>query len=75
MTVHIVGAAAAETLDRYGVRLIPYLETWYAQSTPDVTVRRHIPSVVARIPRPSSVQFLLGMLEEPDDLARARMPR
>jgi len=69
----IAGVAAAETLVRYGARLIPYLQTWYAQWTPDLAVRRHLPSVVARIPGSPSVQFLLRMSEEPDDLARARV--
>ena len=68
-----VGAAAAETLVRYGPRLIPSLEAWYTGSTPDLGVRRQIPNVVARIPVPESVRFLLDRLEETDDLARARL--
>jgi HEAT repeat protein len=68
-----VGADAAEALVRYGVQLIPYLETCYAESPANLAVRRHIPSVVARIPGPQSVHFLLGKLDEPDDLARARL--
>jgi HEAT repeat protein len=68
-----VGAAAAEALVRYGTRLIPYLETWYAGSTPDLAVHRHLPCVVARIPSLASLHFLLERLDEPDDLARARL--
>jgi ATP:ADP antiporter, AAA family len=70
---NIVCADAADALVRYGDLLIPSLETWYATSLPDLTVRRQIPSVVARIPGPESVHFLLGRLGEADDLARARL--
>ena len=69
----IAGADVADALVRYGAPLIAYLGTYYTRSTPDLNVRRNIPGVVARIPDPQSAQFLLGSLDEPDDLARARV--
>jgi HEAT repeat protein len=69
----IAGAAAEEALVRYGVRIFPVLETIYAEPAPNVIVRRHIPSVAARIHSPQSAHFLMNHLDEPDDLARARL--
>lgn len=69
----IAGPAAEEALVRYGVEIFPVLEAIYAEPAPNVTVRRHIPDVVARIHSPQSVRFLITHLDEPDDLARARL--
>lgn len=69
----IVGSVAAEALVRYGTRIFPYLETLYAAPVHDVTVRRHIPSVLGRIHAPQSLRFLMNILDEPDDLARSRV--
>jgi HEAT repeat protein len=69
----IVGPAAEEALARYGPQIFPVLETIYAEPAPNVTVRRHIPGVVARIHSHQSVQFLIKNLDEPDDLARSRL--
>lgn len=69
----VVGPAAEEALVRYGAQIFPVLETIYAEPTPDVRVRHRIPGVVARIHSPQSVRFLMKNLDEPDDLARARL--
>ena len=68
-----VGAAAAEALVNYDTQLIDYLEACYSESLPDLPVRRHVPGIVARIPGTQSLRFLLARLDEPDDLARARV--
>jgi len=69
----VVGPAAEEALVRYGTQIFPVLEEMYAEPTPHVAVRRLIPGVVDRIHAPQSVHFLMRNLNEPDDLARARL--
>lgn len=55
----ITGADATETLVRYGAPLIQSLESYSTASTSDLTVRRSIPGVAARITGIQSVNFLL----------------
>jgi HEAT repeat protein len=69
----IVGPAAEEALVRYGIQIFPFLETIYVELAPNLTIRRHIPGVIARIHSPQSVRFLMKNLDEPDDLARSRL--
>lgn len=69
----IVGPAAEAALVRYGIQIFPVLETIYAQPALNVTVRRHIPGVAARIHALQSLQFLMKNVDEPDDLARSRL--
>lgn len=69
----IVGAVAEEALVCYGAQGFPYLESYCEEPTLNVTVRRYIPGVVARIKSSQSMPFLLAHLDEPDDLARSRL--
>lgn len=69
----IVGPVAEEALVRYGAPIFPVLEAIYAKPAPNVTIRRHIPGVAARIHSLQSVRFLMNNLDELDDLARSRL--
>jgi AAA family ATP:ADP antiporter len=54
----------------YGEAVVPTLAYFLADHDEDIWVRRHVPSTLARIPSPASVQALLGALDAEDGFLR-----
>jgi CRP-like cAMP-binding protein len=61
---------ARDLLVGYGEPVLDILGHFLRDTEEDITVRRHIPAAVARIPGPKAVELLCGALEEPDGYLR-----
>lgn len=70
MRNRLLKRAAREVLVGYGDAVVDTLAYFMGDPDEDIWVRRHVPSTLAHIPTPRSLEVLVGALEHPDGFLR-----